>query len=371
MALSSAARKPEPAASATSGSSIRELIDGVAGTSRALLADVDDTASKISEINRTTTVLAMNARVEAARLAGRSGASFAVIAEEMARLAVSVNELTAKVRQRAENRSVQLDANLDELGREVRDTRLCGMALTNIDLIDRNLYERSCDVRWWATDDAVVRCAQTHETADCNHASLRLGQILDSYTVYFDLVIADLDGQILANGRPRQFASIGQSVAQATWFRSALATRSGEEFGFESVHVSSLVDGQRVLVYSCTIREGGKPRGKVLGVLGIVFNWPSLSDTIVKASPLSPAEWASSRVCIVDDHGNVLADSSSSPSGAIQFEGMAKLFGQARGAMIGKLGHRPERWCIAHAASPGYETYRTGWHSLILQRLDD
>ena len=28
--------------------------------------------------------------------------------------------------------------------------------LTNIDLIDRNLYERSCDVRWWATDSSVV-----------------------------------------------------------------------------------------------------------------------------------------------------------------------------------------------------------------------
>ena len=26
-------------------------------------------------------------------------------------------------------------------------------------------------------------------------------------------------------------------------------------------------------------------------------------------------------------------------------------------------------YCIAHAASPGYETYRTGWHSLILQAL--
>ena len=28
-----------------------------------------------------------------------------------------------------------------------------------IDLIDRNLYERTCDVRWWATDSAMVAAA--------------------------------------------------------------------------------------------------------------------------------------------------------------------------------------------------------------------
>jgi hypothetical protein len=24
---------------------------------------------------------------------------------------------------------------------------------------------------------------------------------------------------------------------------------------------------------------------------------------------------------------------------------------------------------VAHAASPGYETYRTGWHSLLIRKL--
>jgi hypothetical protein len=31
--------------------------------------------------------------------------------------------------------------------------------LNAIEIIDRNLYERTCDVRWWATDSAVVACA--------------------------------------------------------------------------------------------------------------------------------------------------------------------------------------------------------------------
>lgn len=35
------------------------------------------------------------------------------------------------------------------------------LALNVVDLIDRNLYERSCDVRWWATDSAVVQALES------------------------------------------------------------------------------------------------------------------------------------------------------------------------------------------------------------------
>jgi hypothetical protein len=51
----------------------------------------------------------------------------------------------------------------------------------------------------------------------------------------------------------------------------------------------------------------------------------------------------------------------------IDFAGREALFKQPRGAVLSDFNGRPH--CIAHAASPGYETYRTGWHSLILQAL--
>ena len=37
-----------------------------------------------------------------------------------------------------------------------RGQRLTDLAHHMIEIIDRNLYERSCDVRWWATDAALV-----------------------------------------------------------------------------------------------------------------------------------------------------------------------------------------------------------------------
>ena len=59
-----------------------------------------------------------------------------------------------------------------------RGERMMDLSLNAIELIDRNLYERTCDVRWWATDSAVVDCAASPAPAAVTYASERLGVIL-------------------------------------------------------------------------------------------------------------------------------------------------------------------------------------------------
>ncbi len=84
-----------------------------------------------------------------------------------------------------------------------------------IDVIDRNLYERSCDVRWWATDSAVVECLAGDGASSARHAGERLSVILDSYTVYRDIWIVDDRGFVVTNGRPASYSVRGQNVAAA------------------------------------------------------------------------------------------------------------------------------------------------------------
>jgi len=351
-----------------SDAGIDDHIQSVSGLSDSLLTQLRQSLQKIDEINRITRIISMNARIEAVRI-GTAGRSFGVIAEEMDTLSRRVSDTAQDIDRMAVRTSTDLRARLDQLQTDVRHTRLTDLALANIDLIDRNLYERSCDVRWWATDAAVVAAAQDPQPTSLAHASQRLGQILDSYTVYFDLVLADLHGNIIANGRPRQYRSTGQSVAQQGWFQSAMATRSGEEFGFQSMHASPLAGGERVLVYACAVREGGRVAGRPLGVLGIVFRWDALAQTIVERTPLSEAEWRRSRVCIVDGQGQVLADTSggNAVSSRLDFPGRAPLFQQPRAAVDVVIDGRT--CCLAQAASPGYETYRTGWHCVIQQGI--
>ena len=323
--------------------------------------------SEIEKINLKSNLLAINAKVESTR-AGQAGAAFSVVASEMANLSRSISELINKL-----EKDISVDfkdiAKINEhIAINFRGTRLSDIALTNIDLIDRNLYERSCDVRWWATDSSVIS-ALTEENSTClDDACERLNVILDSYTVYFDLVLCDREGNIVANGKKDKYNSIGKNVSESEWFLSAMDCKTGNDFAWQTVHRSPLVDDELVLVYSTAVRERGVPNGKVIGVLGIVFRYESLGQTIVENVPLTKEEKDKSRICIVDDNGLVLADSCCrNLQDKIDFKEKNEIFKNKKGFIVSN--YEGSKCCIAHALSAGYETYSTGWHSLIIQKL--
>lgn len=183
-------------------------------------------------------MLALNARIEAAR-AGTAGAAFSVVAEEMQMLGAKTSNIANDL---ANKTGGAIDDLLDLIGSSIRGTRLSDLALTNIDLVDRNLYERTCDVRWWATDSSLVDALADPTPENLAYASRRMGVILGAYTVYFDLVLCDNQGQVVANGRPDLFKSVGENAGQANWFRQARDSRSGDDYGFETAHRSNLVN---------------------------------------------------------------------------------------------------------------------------------
>ena len=143
----------------------------------------------------------MNATIEAAR-AGDVGRGFGVVANEVKDISQRVTIITEEL----EKMFLDLAFDLERTAQTARGDRFADLARYAVELMDRNLYERSCDVRWWATDAAVVDvCEHAHDDAIAARASERLGVILDSYTVYLDLWVADRDGNIIANGRPNEY----------------------------------------------------------------------------------------------------------------------------------------------------------------------
>jgi hypothetical protein len=181
--------------------------------------------------------------------------------------------------------------------------------------------------------------------------------------------LCDTAGNVVANGRPDQYSSVGSNVANQDWFQSAMITRTGDEFGFQTAHECALVSNQPALVYSCTVREGGKATGKTLGVLGIVFRWEALAQTILTQVPLSEAERKQTRCAIVDNQGRLLADSwGRHLQETLSITEMQKHFADKKNFATIKYDGRS--CCLAHALAPGFETYSTGWHSVIIQPLD-
>jgi len=320
--------------------------------------------NEIREINENAKLLSLNARIEAAR-AGSSGAAFGVVAQEMQGLS---NKTASVADEMASKTSESISDLVDIISGNVRGTRLADIALNSVDLIDRNLYERTCDVRWWATDSSIVEALGNATPSQLDYASKRMGVILNAYTVYFDLILCDTNGRVIANGRPNMFQSVGRNESKSPWFSRAMATRSGNEFAFQSAHKSPLVGDQSVLVYSSTVRRHGEANEPVIGVLGVVFNWEALSGTVLSNASLDASESQRTLRLISDDGGGILASSRALPFDyRLPMQKIEKLYSQSKGYILDEL--EGKRVCIAHAKAPGFETYSTGWHSVLIQEI--
>lgn len=319
----------------------------------------------IEKLNKSALLLSLNARIEASRAGGTSGQAFSVVAQEMQTLAAQTSNVAHSLEKKTLATLQDLTRITDTLANETLGTRLSDLALTNIDLIDRNLYERTCDVRWWATDASVVNAVKNPTPAVTQEASRRMEVILNAYTVYFDLVICDTSGNVIANGRANHFRSVGGNFSNSPWFQAAIESKTGDSFGFQTAHPSTLANGRRILVYSCAIRENGSSTGRPMGVLAVVFNWDGLAQNIVENVRLSPEEKGGGRACIVDSTGLILADSAGRQLvESIQFRGKEKLFSTSKGYLQTSINGKPVT--VGHAKSQGFETYATGWHSVVI-----
>ncbi|MEH2572412.1 hypothetical protein V1272_001747 [Bradyrhizobium sp. AZCC 1708] len=247
--------------------------------------------------------------------------------------------------------------SIAQMANRSRGERMVDLSLNAIELIDRNLYERTCDVRWWATDSAVVDCAAAPQAAAVSHVSERMAVILGAYTVYLDLWLCDLNGNVLANGRADRFNVIGQNVAQTKWFRAARGLRSGDDYAVGDVECQPLLGNAQVVTYCASVREGGKAHGRPTGVLAIHFDWEPQARAIVQGVRVGAADRA--RVLLVDSNFRVIAASDGqgllTERISLPLEGRRSGFHQDRSGGL-----------VAFHATPGYETYKgLGWFGVI------
>jgi len=342
---------------AEEGLSLTELVGRSADTLRTLSITNVRTIRSITARMR---ILALNALIEAER-AGAVGRGFAVVANEVRQVSTEVEGLVDGLGARLQSQVAELETTTRDLVRQAQADRLVDLSLNAVELIDRNLYERTCDVRWWATDSAVVDCAANPTEENAAHAAHRLAVILSSYTVYLDLWICGLDGRVLANGMPDRYRVAGQDVSREPWFARGAALASGDDYAVADIAVAPLLGGAQVATYVASIRDGGEARRRPLGVLAIHFDWQPQADAIVRGVRIDAAEAERTRVMLVDSHHRIIA--ASDGRGVLTETFPLKPQG-ASGTHAGEAGG-----LVAYHRTPGYETYEgLGWYGVIAQQ---
>jgi hypothetical protein len=311
----------------------------------------------IQQITNQMKMLALNALIESSR-AGAQGAGFAVVAQEVRAVGQQVETIARDLESQLTKRTGNLQSSIERMTERSRGERMVDLSLNAVELIDRNLYERTCDVRWWATDSAVVDCARAPDAASVAHVSKRLAVILGAYTVYLDLWLCDLDGNVLANGRADRFGIVGQNVSATKWFREARDLRSGDDYVAGDIECQPLLGNAQVATYCASVRENGLAHGRPIGVLAIHFDWEPQARAIVQGSRIDAADRA--RVLLVDSSFRIIA--ASDGQGLLTERVSLRLEGRRSGFY-----HDASGTLIAFHATPGYETYKgLGWFGVIV-----
>jgi chemotaxis signal transduction protein len=139
-----------------------------------------------------------------------------------------------------------------------------------IDIMDRNLYERANDCRWWALDGVLRQTlAQPAASRDVDAAAAVLRRINGLYTVYALLVLFDTEGRVVAVSDPAAAGWQGRTL-DAPWVRQTLALRDPQSY-IASHHTPTPLYGERAtFVFGAAVHAPGST--SVVGGIGIVFD---------------------------------------------------------------------------------------------------
>ena len=228
--------------------------------------------------------------------------------------------------------------SLDRACRQAAET-----ARLAADIMDRNLYERANDCRWWALSPALRRALAAPAGPDSSaQISGVLEHINSLYTVYRRIVVFDLQGRIrgLSNERAER-PLLGSTVAPE--LLQAIRTHTGDQqYAVSPYAASALSDDEPTYLYLAAIRN---ERGELIGGVALAFHavrefTAMLADVIGERRGFA---------AFVDAQGAVLAcnDPAHAPGSTLPFD---------TGNTLAVLGD--EHFAVTRVRAGGYREFK-------------
>ncbi len=171
-----------------------------------------------------------------------------------------------------------------------------------VDIVIRNLFERTADIGFLATDDDIRKFLResTHTTADVNQLVSRFEQYVAKYSVYHNIILLTPDGRVLA-----QLDETNEiTFSKDPLIEESLSTR--EDY-VETYRYSDLMPADnKSLIYSYRVCETNNKDSKPLGVLCLCFKFENEMRGIFKNLTTATDK---SVISLLDRDGEVIASS--------------------------------------------------------------
>ncbi len=178
-----------------------------------------------------------------------------------------------------------------------------------IDIMDRNLYERANDCRWWALTTTFREILSQPQIAQNEREKMNtiLEYINGLYTVYSTMFIYDRDGTIQSVSNPDSSHYIGKKVGHS-WATDTLRLYTTQEYVVSSFEASPFYDNRSTYIYNACIRDFN---GNSVGGIGVVFDAEPQFEAMLL--DILPKDETTQQIkdgvfaLFVDRHGNVIS----------------------------------------------------------------
>ncbi|MBR7889531.1 cache domain-containing protein [Marinomonas sp. A79] len=149
-----------------------------------------------------------------------------------------------------------------------------------VNIMDRNLYERANDCRWWALNSALQTLLAGKEV-NTNRIRHILGKIHSLYTVYHTLYVYDKNRHYVAFSDDHYADKLGQPIEVNSGGKEALECTDIYRYSVSEFMPFECCDGHYTYIYNAGILHPDMP-DKVVGGIGIVFDSATEFTAILK-----------------------------------------------------------------------------------------
>ncbi len=239
--------------------------------------------------------------------------------------------------------------NLEDVVKEglVHDVKMASHLA--IDIMDRNLYERANDSRWWALTP-LFKTELSKAELDIQVLHKTLLYINELYTVYTNLFLFDTHGKIITASHD---TSIVGTILEDEYIKKTLSNKDSQKYFVSPFEESSFYKNEATYIYAASIVENGK----TIGGIGVVF------DATIEFEAMLNDSFPSSQkgfMLFCDRDKKVISSNNSEIAVSSILELEDRFFQlQGKHSISDFILFQEEEYILASVVSQGYREYKT------------